>query len=114
MILFWQDGGRRLCQTLDWSLYTVKGERVHLASEEALVGYLRERPDTEFHLRNYRLREDMASHREIDDPRAADYAAESGNIFCGAIRYDSTAGQVVNTPGTPGGRLAANILLGTG
>jgi len=113
MILFWQDGGRRLCQALDWSLYTVKGERVHLASEEALTSYLRERSDTEFHLRNYRLREDMASHREIDDPQAADYGPESGNIFCGAVQYDSAAGRVVNPPEKPRGRLASSIRLGT-
>jgi hypothetical protein len=96
MILFWQDSGRRLCQALDWSLYSAKGERVSLHSEEALVGYLREHPDTEYHLRNYRLREDMASHREID-LQAADCGPESGHLFCGAIRYDSAAGRVVST-----------------
>src|SRR5258708_3588704 len=99
MILFWQDDRRRLFQALDWSLYTVKGERVHLASEEALAGYLRASADTEFTLRNYRLREDMASHREIDDPKVVDYGPESGNIFCGTIRYDSAAGRVVNAAG---------------
>jgi hypothetical protein len=84
---------------MDWSLYTVMGERIHLASEEALVGYLRSRPDTEFHLRNYRLREDMDPHREIDDPRAADYGPESGHIFCGAVRYDSGLDRVVSGSG---------------
>jgi hypothetical protein len=96
MILFWRDGGRRLCQALDWSLYTVTGERVFLASEEALVGFLRERPDTEYNLRRYRLREDMDPHREIDDARAADYGPGSGHIFCGPVRYDSATGQVVS------------------
>ncbi len=99
MILFWQDDGRRLCEALDWSLYTVMGERIHLASEEALLSYLRSRPDTEFHLRNYRLREDMDPHREIDDPKAADYNAQSGHIFCGAVRYDSASEQVVSGSG---------------
>jgi hypothetical protein len=96
MILFWQDDGRRLCQALDWSLYTPAGERIPLASEGALVEYLRARPDTEFYLRNYRLRKDMEPHREIDDARAADYGPESGHIFCGAVRYDSTNGRVVS------------------
>jgi hypothetical protein len=95
MILFWQDGGRRLCQALDWSLYSANGERVHLASEEALVSYLRSHPDTDYHLRNYRLREDMAPHHEIDDARPADYGPESGHIFCGAVRYDSSADRVI-------------------
>ena len=97
MVLFWQDSGRRLCQALDWSLYSVKGERIYLGSEEDLVGYLRARPDTEFHLRSYRLREDMDAHREIDDPEAADYGPGSGHIFCGAVRYDSAAGRVVSS-----------------
>lgn len=96
MVLFWQDDGRRLCQALDWSLYTVLGERIHLPSEEALIHYLRARPDQEFHLRNYRLREDMASHREIDNPLAADYGPTSGHIFCGAVRYDSLADRVIS------------------
>jgi hypothetical protein len=99
MILFWQDGGRRLCQALDWSLYTVMGERIHLASEEALVGYLRSRPDIEFNLRNYRLREDMDPHREIDDPQEADYDTKSGHIFCGAVRYDAASDRVVSGSG---------------
>jgi hypothetical protein len=96
MILFWRNGGRRLCQALDWSLYTVMGERIHLVSEEALVNYLRSRPDTEFHLRNYRLREDMDLHREIDNPNVTDYGPESGHIFCGAVRYDSASDRVVS------------------
>jgi hypothetical protein len=99
MILFWRDNGRRLCQALEWSLYTVMGERIPVGSEESLVGYLRSRPDTEFHLRNYRLREDMDPHREIDDPKAADYGADSGHIFCGAVRYDSTSGRVISGSG---------------
>jgi hypothetical protein len=96
MILFWQDGRRRLCQALDWSLYSVLGERISLQSEEVLLDYLRARPDTAFHLRNYRLREDMASHREIDDAKVADYGSDSGHIFCGGVRYDSVAGRVVS------------------
>ena len=68
MVLFWQGDRRRLCQALDWSLYSVKGERIYLGSEEDLVGYLRARPDAEFHLRSYRLREDMDPHREIALP----------------------------------------------
>jgi hypothetical protein len=75
------------------------GERIHLASEEALVGYLQSRPDTDFHLRNYRLREDMDLHREIDDPRAVDYGPGSGHIFCGAVRYDSASDRVVSGTG---------------
>jgi len=97
MVLFWQGDRRRLCQALDWSLYSVKGERIYLGSEEDLVGYLRARPDTEFHLRSYRLREDMDPRREIDDPKAADYGPGSGHIFCGAVRYDSAAGRVVSS-----------------
>lgn len=96
MILFWQDGKRRFCQALDWSLYTRNGKRVRLQSEEALLDHLREHPDTEFHLRNYRLREDMAPHREID-ARAADSGPESGHIFCGAVRYDSASGTVLSS-----------------
>jgi hypothetical protein len=99
MILFWRDDRRRLYQALDWSLYTTMGERIYLVSEEALFSFLRSRPDTEFHLRNYRLREDMDPHREIDDPKAADYGAESGHIFCGAVRYDSTSGRVITRSG---------------
>jgi hypothetical protein len=99
MILFWRDDGRRLYEAVDWSLYTVMGERIHLASEEALVGYLQSRPDTDFHLRNYRLREDMDLHREIDDPRAVDYGPGSGHIFCGAVRYDSASDRVVSGTG---------------
>jgi len=96
MILFWQDGGRRLCQALDWSLYTPMGERIFVRSEEALLDYLRARPGIEFHLRNYRLREDMDPHREIEDARAADYGPDSGHLFCGAVHYDSAAGRVVS------------------
>jgi hypothetical protein len=80
---------------MDWSLYSVNGERVYLPSEEALVGYLLAHPDKEYHLRNYRLREDMDSHREIDNAKVADYGPESGHIFCGAVRYDSGSGRVV-------------------
>jgi hypothetical protein len=64
MILFWQDDGRRLCQAQDCSLYTVQGEQVHLLAEEVLATYLQARPDTDFHLRNYLLREEMSSHAE--------------------------------------------------
>jgi len=96
MILFWQDGKRRLCEALDWSLYSVMGERIFLPTESALLDYLKARPDKEFHLRNYRLREDMNPHREIDEARAADYGPDSGHLFCGAIRFDSSAGRVVS------------------
>ncbi len=99
MILFWREDRRRLYQALDWSLYTAMGERIHLVSEEALVSYLRTRPDTEFHLRNYRLLEDMDLHCEIDDPNAADYGPESGHVFCGAVRYDSASARVISGSG---------------
>jgi hypothetical protein len=98
MILVWKDDRRRLCEALDWSLYSVKGDRIFLLSEEALVGYLRANPDTEYNLRGYRLREDMDTHREIY-PRPADYGPDSGHIFCGAVRYDSAAGRVVSGGG---------------
>jgi len=96
MILFWQDGGRRLCEALDWSLYSVLGERIFVPSEEALVSYLKARPDTDFHLRKYRLREDMDPHREIDDAQAADYGPNSGHLFCGAVRFDSSVDRIVS------------------
>jgi hypothetical protein len=99
MILFWKDDRRRLCQALDWSLYTAGGERVRLGSEEALLEYLKGRPDTVFYLQSYRLREDMGPFLEIDDPRAGDYGPESGHIFCGEVRYDSAAGRVVSLSG---------------
>jgi len=95
MILFWRDDKRRLCEAMDWSLYSVRGERIHLQSEAALIAFLQSHPDTEYHLRNYRLREDMDPHREIDDPHAAAYGPESGHLFCGAVRYDSVVGRVV-------------------
>lgn len=98
MILFWQDDGRRLCQALDWSLYSIKGERIHLLSEEALNAFLQTHPDTEFHLRKYRLREDMDAHREIDEPGPDALGPDSGHIFCGAVHYDSTTGRVVSGP----------------
>jgi len=94
MILFWKDSGRKLCEALDWSLYSAKGDRVFVLSEQALVGYLRANPDTEHNLRGYRLREDMDAHREID-PGAANYGPDSGHLFCGAVRYDSATGRVV-------------------
>jgi hypothetical protein len=97
MVLFWQDGRRRLCEALDWSLYSVMGERIFVPTELALVDYLKARPNIEFHLRNYRLREDMNPHREIDDARAADYGADSGHLFCGAVRYDSSSDRVVSS-----------------
>src|SRR5689334_6563674 len=78
MILFWQGGGRVLCEALDWSLYSAKGDRIFVVSEEALVGYLRANPDTEHNLRCYRLRQDMDAHREIG-PDAADYGPGSGH-----------------------------------
>jgi hypothetical protein len=95
MVLFWQDGRRRLCEALDWSLYSVMGQRIFVPTESALVDYLKARPDVEFHLRNYRLREDMNPHREIDGARAADYGPDSGHLFCGPVRYDTVLGRVV-------------------
>jgi hypothetical protein len=38
----------------------------------------------------------MDPHREIDDPKVADYDARSGHIFCGAVRYDSASEKVVS------------------
>lgn len=96
MILFWRDDGRTLCEALDWSVYTLNGERVRLESEAALVDHLRAHPDTQFYLWNYRLRKDMAPHREIEAARAADYGPGSGHIFCGVVRYDSAAGAVLS------------------
>jgi hypothetical protein len=96
MILFWRDSGRRLCEALEWSLYSVTGDRVYVPSQEALVGHLRAHPDVDFNLRRFRLREDTDPHVEIDDPKAADYGPESGHIFCGTVRYDTTAGRVVS------------------
>ena len=87
MILFLAESGK-VYETFDANLESPRGRSAgRFADSEALVAFLREHPDTAYHL-------DPVPGRARPHEGPADPARD---VFCGEVKYDSATGTVVVT-----------------